>query len=347
MSKKINLDEIEITRDGLVFVGGVETRMPTVPDFKDSDWYKILQDIDKPKLKYSHQKEDAKLMTPYHMEIKLENVFCGYDSPFILEQLLKYWTEQRDKLVKQMEDQNIGATTLIGIDKANKILEYERACWIAINKYLQNQNVFEVLCEKQDPPYPLSNEKFLHLADLPQEAREFEPHYGLDVLRQYCEDILDRTYHDRISISDNAVAAMLNDKGIDIDGKSPTTQWKDMALVFTETNQIEFTYDDRMEIIIPSQKTGLKTAEGKYNEEYNSLLKFAIAKGTITKSIRRRIHQIFVTQKNVSSLRTWLRELTGRNDNPITYNKATGWVCQFSINQNVHKISTDGNLVRV
>jgi len=347
MSKKINLDEIEITRDGLVFVGGVETRMPTVPDFKDSDWYKILQDIDKPKLKYSHQKEDAKLMTPYHMEIKLENVFCGYDSPFILEQLLKYWTEQRDKLVKQMEDQNIGATTLIGIDKANKILEYERACWIAINKYLQNQNVFEVLCEKQDPPYPLSNEKFLYLADLPQEAREFEPHYGLDVLRQYSEDILDRTYHDRISISDNAVAAILNDKGIDIDGKSPTTQWKDMALVFTETNHIEFTYDDRMEIIIPSQKTGLKTAEGKYNEEYNSLLKFAIAKGTITKSIRRRIHQIFVTQKNVSNLRTWLRELTGRNDNPITYNKATGWVCQFSINQNVHKISTDGNLVRV
>ena len=281
------------------------------------------------------------------MEIKLENVFCGYDRPFILEQLLKYWTEQRDKLVKQMEDQNIGATTLIGIEKANKILEYERACWIAINKYLQNQNVFEVLCEKQDPPYPLSNEKFLHLEDLTQEAREFEPHYGLDVLRQYCEDILDRTYHDRISISDNAVAAMLNDKGIDIDGKSPTTQWKDMALVFTETNHIEFTYDDRMEIIIPSQKTGLKTAEGKYNEEYNSLLKFAIAKGTITKSIRRRIHQIFVTQKNVSSLRTWLRELTGRNDNPITYNKATGWVCQFSINQNVHKISKDGNLVRV
>ena len=347
MSKKINLDEIEITRDGLVFVGGVETRMPTVPDFKDSDWYKILQDIDKPKLKYSHQKEDAKLMTPYHMEIKLENVFCGYDSPFILEQLLKYWTEQRDKLVKQMEDQNIGATTLIGIDKANKILEYERACWIAINKYLQNQNVFEVLCEKQDPPYPLSNEKFLYLADLPQEAREFEPHYGLDVLRQYCEDILDRTYHDRISISDNAVAAMLNDKGIDIDGKSPTTQWKDMALVFTETNHIEFTYDDRMEIIIPSQKTGLKTAEGKYNEEYNSLLKFAIAKGTITKSICRRIHQIFVTQKNVSNLRTWLRELTGRNDNPITYSKATGWVCQFSINQNVHKISMAGNLVSV
>ena len=346
MSKKINLDEIEITRDGLVFVSRVETRMPTVPDFKDSDWYKILQDIDKPKLKYSHQKEDAKLMTPYHMEIKLENVFCGFDSPFILEQLLKYWTEQRDKLVKQMEDQNIGATTLIGIDKANKILEYERACWIAINKYLQNQNVFEVLCEKKDPPYPLSNKNFLHLADLPQEAREFELHYGLDVLRQYCGDILDRTYHDRISISDNAVAAMLNDKGIDIDGKSPTTQWKDMALVFTETNHIEFTYDDKMEIIIPSQKTGLKTAEGKYNEEYNSLLKFAIAKGTITKSIRRRIHQIFVTQKNVSSLRTWLRELTGRNDNPITYSKANGCVCQFSINQNVHKIGTDGNLVR-
>jgi hypothetical protein len=116
---------------------------------------------------------------------------------------------------------------------------------------------------------------------------------------------------------------MLNDKGIDIDGKSPTTQWKDMAFVFTEPNHIEFTYDNRIEIIIPSQKTGLKTAEGKYNEEYNSLLKFAIAKGTITKSIHKRVRQISVTQKNVSSLRTWLRELTGRNDNPITYSKVT------------------------
>ena len=347
MSKKINLDDIKITEDGLVFVGVVETRMPTVPDFKDSDWYKILQDIDKPKLKYSHQKEDAKLMTLYHMEMKLENVFCGYNSPFILEQLLKYWTKQRDKLVKQMEALNIGATTLIGIDKANKILEYERACWIAINKYLQNQNVFKMLCEKQDPPYPLSKEKFLHLADLPKEASEFEPYYGLHILRQYCKDILDRTYHNCTSISDNAVAAMLNNKGIDIDGKSPTTKWKDMEFVFTEPNHIEFTFDDKIEIIIPSQKTGLKNSEGKYNEEYNCLLKFAIAKGTITKSIHRRVRQIFVTQKNVSNLRTWLRELTGRNDNPITYSKTTGWVCQFSIHQNVHQISTDGNLIRV
>ena len=53
MSNKINLDDIQITEDGLVFVGVVETRMPTLPDFKDSDWYKILQDIDKPKLKLS------------------------------------------------------------------------------------------------------------------------------------------------------------------------------------------------------------------------------------------------------------------------------------------------------
>ena len=102
-----------------------------------------------------------------------------------------------------------------------------------------------------------------------------------------------------------------------------------------------------MEIIIPSQKTGLKTADGEYNEEYSSLLKFAIAKGTITKGIQRRVREIFVTQKNVSNLRTWLRELTGRNDNPITYSKTTGWVCQFSIHQNVHQISTDGNLIRV
>ena len=347
MSNKINLDNIQITKDGLVFVGGVETRMPTVPYFKDSDWYKILQDIDKPKLKYSHQKEDAKLMTLYHMEMKLENVFCGYNSPFILEQLLKYWTKQRDKLVKQMEDQNIGMTTLIGIDKANKILEYERACWIAINKYLQNQNVFKMLCEKQDLPYPLSKENFLHLTDLPQEASEFEPHYGLDILRQYCEDILDRTYHNRTSISDNAVATMLNDKGIDIDGKSPITKWKDMAFVFIEPNHIEFTFDGRMEIIIPSQKTGLKTADGEYNEEYSSLLKFAIAKGTITKGIQRRVREIFVTQKNVSSLKTWLTKLTGRNDNPIKYSKVTGWVCQFSIQQNIHQVGTDGNLIRV
>jgi len=336
MSKK-NIDK------DMVFVLDNLDRMPVLDDYTGTDWYRAIQDIDKPKLNVT---EEDSMHTPINEALKLEFVFKGHHSPHILEQLVTYWIKQRDKLIKRLKEQNINTATLIGIDTANDILKYERAIWISISKYIQHQNQFKILCESQKPTYPMTDYLTLKLNDLPKSAANFEPYYGFDVLKNYCADILDRTFHDYIDISDDAVAAILNDKGIKMDGACPTTQWKDISFLFTDLNHIEFTHDDRMEIIIPSYRAGLRTKDGKYSEVHNTLMKFAIARGQITTAMRRRVHKVNVNQKNVSRLRTWLKEFTGRSDNPIKYKRVEGYVCQFNIQQNIYHMTPEGYIKR-
>ena len=336
MSKK-NIDK------DMVFVLDNLDRMPVLDDYTGTDWYRAIQDIDKPKLNVT---EEDSMHTPINEALKLEFVFKGHHSPHILEQLVTYWIKQRDKLIKRLKDQNINTTTLIGIDTANDILKYERAIWISISKYIQHQNQFKILCESQKPTYPMTDYLTLKLNDLPKSVANFEPYYGLDVLKNYCADILDRTFHDRIDISDDAVAAILNDKGIKMDGACPTTKWKDISFLFTDPNHIEFNHDDRMEIIIASNRTGLKTKDGKYNEIHKTLMNFAIARGQITTAMRRRVHKVNINQKNVSRLRNWLKELTGRGDNPIKYNRVEGYVCQFNIQQTIYHLTPEGYIQR-
>ena len=318
-------------------------KMPELDDYTGTDWYKVLEDIDKPELNVS---ESDPRHTPFGEALKLEFIFNGFNSPHTLEQLVTYWIKQRDKLIKRLKDQNINTTTLIGIDTANDILKYERAIWISISKYIQHQNQFKILCESQKPTYPMTDYLTLKLNDLPKSVANFEPYYGLDVLKNYCADILDRAFHDLIDISDDAVAAILNDKGIKMDGACPTTQWKDISFLFTDPNHIEFTHDGRMEIIIASNRTGLRTNDGKYNEVHNTLMKFAIAQGQITTAMRRRVHKVNVNQKNVFRLRNWLKELTGRGDNPIKYTRTQGYVCQFNIQQAIYHITPEGYIKR-
>ena len=336
MSKK-NIDK------DMVFVFDNLDRMPVLDDYTRTDWYRAIQDIDKPKLNVT---EEDSMLTPFSEALKLEFVFKGHHSPHILEQLVTYWIKQRDKLIKRLEEQNINTTTLIGIDTANDILKYERAIWISISKYIQHQNQFKILCESQKPTYPMTDYLTLKLNDLPKSVANFEPEYGLEVLKNYCADILDRTFRDNIDISDDAVAAILNDKGIKMDGACPTTQWKDISFLFTDLNHIEFNHNDRMEIIIPSDRTGLKTKDGKYNEVHKTLMNFAIARGQITTFMRRKFHKVNVNQKNVSRLRTWLKELTGRSDNPIKYKAVEGYVCQFNIQQNIYHMTPEGYIQR-
>ena len=336
MSKK-NIDK------DMVFVLDNLDRMPVLDDYTGTDWYRAIQDIDKPKLNVT---EEDSMHTPINEALKLEFVFKGHHSPHILEQLVTYWIKQRDKLIKRLKEQNINTTTLIGIDTANDILKYERAIWISISKYIQHQNQFKILCESQKPTYPMTDYLTLKLNDLPKSAANFEPYYGFDVLKNYCADILDRTFHDNIDISDDAVAAILNDKGIKMDGACPTTKWNDISFLFTDPNHIEFTHDDRMEIIIASDRTGLRTKDGKYSEVHSTLMKFAIARGQITTAMRRRVHKVNVNQKNVSRLRSWLKELTGRSDNPIKYTQVEGYVCQFNIQQNIYHMTPEGYIKR-
>ena len=62
--------------------------------------------------------------------------------------------------------------------------------------------------------------------------------------------------------------------------------------------------------------------------------------------MRRRVHKVNVNQKNVSRLRNWLKELTGRGDNPIKYNRVEGYVCQFNIQQNIYHMTPEGYIQR-
>ena len=84
----------------------------------------------------------------------------------------------------------------------------------------------------------------------------------------------------------------------------------------------------------------------KYNEIHKTLMNFAIARGQITTAMRRRVHKVNVNQKNVSQLRTWLKELTGRSDNPIKYTQVEGYVCQFNIQQNIYHMTPEGYIKR-
>ena len=146
----------------MVFVLDNLDKMPVLDDYTVTDRYRAIQDIDKPKLNVT---EEDSMHTPINEALKLEFVFKGHHSPHILEQLVTYWSKQRDKLIKRLEEQNINTTTLIGIDTANDILKYERAIWISISKYIQHQNQFKILCESQKPTYPMTDYLTLKLND--------------------------------------------------------------------------------------------------------------------------------------------------------------------------------------
>ena len=58
------------------------------------------------------------------------------------------------------------------------------------------------------------------------------------------------------------------------------------------------------------------------------------------------MHKVNVNQKNVSQLRTWLKDFTGRSDNPIKYNQVEGYVCQFNIQQCIYHMTPQGYIKR-
>ena len=68
----------------MVFVLDNLDRMPELDDSTCTDWYKVLEDIDKPKLNVT---EEDSMHTPINEALKLEFVFKGHHSPHILENI--------------------------------------------------------------------------------------------------------------------------------------------------------------------------------------------------------------------------------------------------------------------
>ena len=112
----------------------------------------------------------------------LKEIFEGtsvekYGTDF-LEQAVEYWLEERDKLVTEFKDGKMdGLDTPESINLAREILYYDRAIRISIDEYLKNAN------ENQE------KRKRLTLKDLPKPVVNWTPHFGVDALSRFCEDL--------------------------------------------------------------------------------------------------------------------------------------------------------------
>ena len=95
-----------------------------------------------------------------------------------LEQAVEYWLEERNKLVTEFKDGKMdGLDTPESINLAREILYYDRAIKISIDEYLKNAN------ENQEKG------KRLTLKDLPKPVVNWTPHFGVDALSRFCEDL--------------------------------------------------------------------------------------------------------------------------------------------------------------
>ena len=92
-----------------------------------------------------------------------------------LEQAVEYWLEERDKIVAELKDAERDNPKSINL--AREILYYDRAIKISIDEYLKNAN------ENQE------KRKRLTLQDLPKPVVNWTPHFGVDALSRFCEDL--------------------------------------------------------------------------------------------------------------------------------------------------------------
>ena len=92
-----------------------------------------------------------------------------------LEQAVEYWLAERDKIVVELKDAEKDNPKSINL--AREILYYDRAIRISIDEYLKNAN------ENQE------KRKRLTLQALPKPVVNWTPHFGVDALSRFCEDL--------------------------------------------------------------------------------------------------------------------------------------------------------------
>ena len=152
---------------------------------KYEDWFECLLLV-KPRLIIVEppQEDDD---TPLGIDVRglenydtfLKEMFEGtsvekYGTDF-LEQAVEYWVEERDKIAVELKDAEMDNPKSINL--ATEILYYDRAIKISIDEYLKNAN------ENQE------KRKRLTLKDLPKPVVNWTPHFGVDALSRFCEDL--------------------------------------------------------------------------------------------------------------------------------------------------------------
>ena len=294
----------------------VKSMSPELPDYTGSDWFNILLDIDKPVFD-----KPEKIDNEWWQSHMLEYCFVGYAGTTELEELLTYWINKRDEIVDKMEKENWISKSVTGIKMCTDIIRYDRACLIAIKKYREHQKLCIELAEQEGSPPPMKHE-------LPSIAKRYEPHFGFPVMNKVLGDLLTSNVSKRISLKDEDMAEILKeDQGKVKVARCPNTPWKDIAIVFIDESEFHVKYSGNTDIIKPDRMNKLLNLSDEFSEIYTTLVKFAIHKGIIKSENVKEI----VSKKNVSRLRDWLREYTGREDNPIAWYKVQGYVCQFNI----------------
>ena len=300
-----------MSKKKILFTIGDSKISPQLPGYKKSDWYNILIDIDKP------DKSDKELSIQSNI---LDDCFSGYASPVKLEVLLRYWINKRDEIVIKMEKGNWSSKSLIGINMCTDIIRYDRACLISIKKYREHQKLFIQLSNQE-------GSSIIKKQELSSIAKKYEPHFGFPVMNKVIGDLLINSNSKDFPLKNEDMAVILKkDQAKMKVSRCPHTPWKNITILFIHENEFHIKYKDNVDVIKPDKKNSLLNSNKEYSETYTTLLKFAIHKGIINRQ-----QSLTINKKNIWSLRDWLREYTGREDNPITTNKEEGYICQFTI----------------
>lgn len=292
------------------------TGQPDIPwtpdDYLKSDWYKILEDIDK----HIFEKPKDKTDNDWFQSEVLRDCFCGIHDNRYLEKLVTYWVGKRDEIIKKMEKGNWSRKSVTGLKMCEDIIKYDRACFIAIKKYLGHRKLWVELAEKEN--YPTFDGNY----ELPSIAKRYEPHFGFPVMKKVMGDLLTSDRSERINLKDNDLSKILAEDVSKVTvARCPNTPWKEISVIVINPTEFHIMYRGITDIVKPDPENGLMNHQKDYSEECNALVKFAAYKGII-KSTK-------TTKKNVSRYRDWLREYTGREDNPIKYTKVQGYVAEF------------------
>ena len=287
--------------------------IPWIPDdYLKSDWYKILEDIDK----HTFEKPKDKTDNDWFQSMVLQDCFSGIHDNRYLENLVTYWVNKRDEIIEKMEKGNWSSKSLTGIKMCSDIVKYDRACLIAIKKYLGHRKLWVELAEKEN--YPTFDGNY----ELPSIAKRYEPHFGFPVMKKVMGDLLTSDRSERINLKDNDLSKILAEDVSKVKvSRCPNTPWRDISVIVINPNEFHIIYRGITDIVKPNRDNKLLNHKGEYSEECKALVTFAMYKG-IVKSTK-------TTKKNVSGYRDWLREYTGREDTPIKHTKVQGYVSEF------------------
>lgn len=312
---------------------------PSLPEYKGSDWFRLISDMDKPlivqeetevlQLKLADEKRKA-----YWQKEFLHRSFSGIHDPTAVAQLVEYWTRKRDELIKRMVEGKINSNSIKGVKLSTEIIKYDRASFIAIKKYQQHRKDLKKLYDVDE------YERFWGDFDTPKIFDEFAPYFGWPILKKITGGILEHGHRDRISLKD--ITEILNKQfGEVIIGRCPTTAWRDISIVVLKADLIEIRYGGIVDILTPDIENKLINSSHEGTEAYNAMIHFAINNGYLHLEDVKDL-----TKTNISRFRKWLKEYTGKKDNPIIYSKVQGYVCQFHIQQTFYKKDSQGRLTK-